>query len=205
MEHHFTSGVSNYTIQCVRGKVVGKDKNFETKVSGGGGGGYTHKGTGGTAPVVITSRTVIHDKIYLEHENGKQKALELTDWDVACLSGHDLMAVWLLRDTSGVGPYVAMKNFTTEGELFNNGAIRHLADQHYKWLRASSGSSGTGRVIIGVGIVAACVLLYNIGGQILLVLGVAALIAYEFVTRSKTEKVAKAIKQELKQFLNTQN
>jgi len=46
------------------GIVAEAGKNMETIVSGGGGGGYSYQGTGGSAPVTITSRTVIHDQFF---------------------------------------------------------------------------------------------------------------------------------------------
>lgn len=51
----------DYDLQSTTGKVWGSGKNMETRVSGGGGGGYTNRGTGYTAPVSITSKTIVHD------------------------------------------------------------------------------------------------------------------------------------------------
>lgn len=125
----FTVGKHNYTIYYSKGQVAGKDKNFETQVYGGGGGGGSYQGTGGSAPISIGSRTVIHDKIYLKQENGKEEVVELTDWDVACREGHELMVMWLIRSGNQRGPYVAIKNFTTDQFNVKESAIIKLAGQ----------------------------------------------------------------------------
>ena len=115
-------GNSVCTIYYTKGKVVGRDKNFETKVYGGG--GATYRGTGGA--VSISSTTYIHDKIYLEHENGKQTAIELTDWDIACLEGHEMLAFWLIKEGDETGPYVGIKNLTTDDIRFKKKKIKDM-------------------------------------------------------------------------------
>lgn len=125
----FTVGKHTYTIYYSKGQVAGKDKNFETQVYGGGGGGGSYQGTGGSAPISISSRTVIHDKIYLKQENGKEEVVELTNWDVACREGHELMVMWLIRSGNERGPYVAIKNFTTNQFDLKESALLKLAGQ----------------------------------------------------------------------------
>ncbi len=65
----------NYAIHYIKGKVLGKDKHLETRVHGGGGGGFTHQGTGTSGAISISSTTIIHDKLYLEDESGREHAL----------------------------------------------------------------------------------------------------------------------------------
>lgn len=123
----FTAGKKVYTIYYTKGAVVGKEKNFETQVYGSGGGGGSYQGTGGSAPVSISSRTVIHDKIYLKEENGKERAVELTDWDIACREGHELLILWIIQEGKQRGSYAAIKNFTTEEVQYDENLIERLA------------------------------------------------------------------------------
>lgn len=118
----FKAGNSTCTIYYTKGKVAGKDKNFETKVYGGG--GTTYHGTGGS--VSISSTTSIHDKIYLEHENGTQTTVELMNWDIACLEGHEILAFWLIKEGNERGPYVAIKNLTTDDVRFGKKKIEDM-------------------------------------------------------------------------------
>lgn len=98
-EHHF-----------FRGRVVGATKQLETKVSGGGGGGSTFRGTGYTAPVTINSTTVTHDMVHLADEDGMEHALRLQNWDLSVRESHQLTAVWLIKKGKRNGPYVAIHN-----------------------------------------------------------------------------------------------
>lgn len=70
-----------YEHNFFRGAVVGANKQLETKVHGGGGGGSTYRGTGYTAPVRISSTTTTHDLIHLADESGTEHALRLQNWD----------------------------------------------------------------------------------------------------------------------------
>ncbi|MEI9957377.1 MAG: hypothetical protein WDM90_14040 [Ferruginibacter sp.] len=195
----FVAEKSNYTIYYAKGKVAGKDKHLETIISGSGGGGGSYQGTGGTAPISISSRTVIHDKIFIEHENGKQTAVELTGWDIACLQGHELLAAWIIKNNEEKGPYVAIKNFTTDDEQISAKKIKELADHHYK---INSPQLGCLLILVGIGIIGG--LLYYIGGGILLAVGMAVLIGLEMNIREKSKKTEGIITKELRQFLKAQ-
>jgi len=194
----FTAGKFNYTIYYAKGKVVGKDKNFETKISGGGGGGGTYQGTGGTAPISISSRTVIHDKIYLQHEHGKETSIELTDWDVACREGHEMLFAWIIKDKNERGPYVALKNFTTDDQELNSKKIKELADHHLEINTLGSCLLAL-LVVFSVGTV-----LYFIGGFTLILLGIVGIVFFEISIRTKSKNAATVIKQQLNQFLDSQ-
>lgn len=109
-----------YEVHSVTGKVAAANKQLETKVHGGGGGGYTNQGSGYTAPVTISSTTITHDDIYLVDTNGKEHAIRLQNWDVACREGHELDAVWLIKKGKNEGPYVALRNKTLNQTNWNN-------------------------------------------------------------------------------------
>lgn len=119
-------GGRNYGIYYMEGTVLGKEKHLETKVSGGGGGGATYNGTGGNAPISISSRTIIHDKVYLDLGNGKEQVLEVEDWDIACREGHKMIAVWIIKQGEERGPYIAMANGTTDEVFVSRSSIEKI-------------------------------------------------------------------------------
>lgn len=191
----FSAGRNTMTLYYDRGRVAGKDKNLETRVSGYGGGGGTYQGTGATAPVHITSTTIIHDKIYLQKEDGKERAVELTNWDVACREGHDMVVSWIIPEGKESGNYVGIKNITTGSELFNDDAIKKLADQHFiksKWLKL-------------LAVFMAAFLLYKMGKGTLLTIGIIGFIIYEIYIWNQNKKASSIIKKYLKDFLGSQN
>jgi hypothetical protein len=114
----------NYEVYFVKGKVLGKDKHLETKVSGGGGGGYSYNGRGSTAPISISSTTIVHDKIYIDLGNGKEHSIELEDWDIACREGHEMVFVWMIKQGKNVGPYIALANMVTDEIYIKKSIIR---------------------------------------------------------------------------------
>jgi len=195
----FTAGGSKFTIYYSRGKVVGKDKNFETRVSGGGG-GASYQGTGGSAPISISSTTYIHDKIYLDIGNGKETAIELTDWDIACREGHDMMVVWIIKDNNQRGKYVAVKNFTTDNLQIDNNNVEQLAGEKSGLLL----SLGCDAAIVVLLVIAGGLywLGTNIGvGAYLIPIALVGLIIYNFNKKKLIKTNTTAIKNELNSFL----
>jgi hypothetical protein len=93
-------------------------KNMETKVSGEGGGGATYQGTGGTAPVTITSRTVVHDQLFLVNLEGKERAFQLQDFNLAARKGNQLTVFWGIKAGEKSGHYFAVKNHSTDQEFY---------------------------------------------------------------------------------------
>lgn len=192
----FSAGRNKMTIYYDRGKVAGKDKHLETIVSGSGGGGGTYPGTSTTAPInmKITSRTVIHDKIYLQKEDGKERAVELTDWDVACHEGNDMLVTWIIPDGKERGDYVAIKNITTDSELFNDAAVKNVANQHFIKITLL-------RWVIAIVVM---IILYNAAGGSLGTLWVAAFVAYEIYIYTKNKQATTIVKKYLKELLDSQ-
>lgn len=191
----FSAGRNTMTIYYDRGRVAGKDKNMETRVSGSGGGGGAYQGTGATASVHITSTTIIHDKIYLQKEDGKERAVELTNWDVACREGHDMVVAWIIPEGKENGDYTAIKNITTGSELYDNEVIRGLGNQHLI-------KKGILRFLVAVVLL---IILYNMGGSTLVGLGVVAYIVYEIFMNAQNKQAAAVIKKNLEALMNTQN
>jgi hypothetical protein len=116
-----------YDHRFFRGTVVGATKQLETKVTGGGGGGSTYRGTGYTAPVQINSTTVTHDMVHLSDGNGSEHALRLQNWDLSVRESHLLTAVWLVKKGRKKGPYVAIHNHSLNETDYNE---KELAKMH---------------------------------------------------------------------------
>lgn len=115
--HHFVTGT-----------VANAVKQLETKVSGGGGGGYSHQGTGYTAPVQISSTTTTHDNIFLVDGAGKEHAIRLQNWDLSVRETHQLTAIWLTKGNGKGGPYVAIHNATLGETDYNE----NLLDKYHR-------------------------------------------------------------------------
>lgn len=115
--HHFVTGT-----------VASAVKQLETKVSGGGGGGYSHQGTGYTAPVQISSTTTTHDNIFLVDGTGKEHAIRLQNWDLSVRETHQLTAIWLTKRNGKGAPYVAIYNATLGETDYNE----NLLDKYHR-------------------------------------------------------------------------
>jgi hypothetical protein len=108
------------------GIVAESGKNMETRVSGGGGGGYSYNGTGSTAPVRITSHTVVHDQIFMIGPDGNEKSFQLQDFNVACRKENKLTVIWGIKKGKQTGPYIIVRNHTTGETFYNDPAISKL-------------------------------------------------------------------------------
>ena len=109
-----------YHVYEFTGKVAQSNKQLETVVSGGGGGGATYQGTGGSAPVRISSTTYTHDDIFLVNEQGQEHVMRLVDWDIATREGHIIQAIWLIPEGKDQGSYVAINNISTNTLLWGD-------------------------------------------------------------------------------------
>lgn len=125
---NLTLNNKNYELQSTTGKVLSSGKNMETKVSGGGGGGYSNRGTGYTAPVSITSKTTIHDQFFLEDANGKEHAFQLSDFNLACRDGNILTVVAAINVKKHKGPYISVINHSTDKVYFDPIALKSICE-----------------------------------------------------------------------------
>lgn len=115
-----------YEHYWVTGKVTGASKHLETRISGGGGGGYSYQGTGFSSAAPISSQTVTHDQVFLADGSGREHALKLQNWDLATREGHELTAVWVVRKGKSSGPYLAIRNHTTDDTQYNDAELAKL-------------------------------------------------------------------------------
>jgi len=175
---------AQFTINGVRGIVVGKDKNITET--------YYH--------------TAVRDKIYLALSNGKEASIELRDWDIAFREGHDMLAVWI--EGMGKSRYVAIKNFTTDKTWTSNKDIDLLANKP-KSLFATIGCLNAifllSVVLSVVAGIAYWVGSFFVGYDMATIFLPIPFILYFVIHNSKKaayEKRAAIIKQEIKNFIN---
>lgn len=112
-----------YSVYCFTGTVLESNKQMETRVTGSGGGGATYKGTGATAPVSISSTTIVHDHFFLVDETGKEIAVQLQNWDLALRTGHVLQLIWVIAGKASHGPYVVVENKNLQEVNFNDAQL----------------------------------------------------------------------------------
>lgn len=89
----FNIGSETLWYGVEQAKVIQIDSNSETVVTGGGGGGTSYNGTGVTSSVYISSTTINKQAVYLEDASGKQFVVNLTDWNISALQGHELVLI----------------------------------------------------------------------------------------------------------------
>jgi hypothetical protein len=120
------SSTSAFDLHHFSGIVEESGKNMETRVSGGGGGGATYQGTGGSAPISITSTTVIHDQLFLTNSEGKERSFQLQDFNLACRKGNKVSVLWGIKKGNSKGSYLAVKNHSTEQLFFDEGEVSKM-------------------------------------------------------------------------------
>jgi hypothetical protein len=135
-----------YEVHSLQGRVAAATKHLETRVHGGGGGGYTHQGSGYTAPVTVSSTTVTHDQIFVIEPNGREHALRLENWNISTREGHELVAVWLIKKGKASGPYVVIQNRTLNETQYNDQELEKLCRP--SWLYPLGGMLA-GWVVLG--------------------------------------------------------
>jgi len=175
MDQIIKVGRREFTIYHFTGKVASASKNLETKVSGSGGGGGSYQGTGYSAPVRISSTTVVHDQLFLVDKEGHEKALQLQDFNLACREGNIVTASWAIQVGSNEGPYFAITNHSTDQQFINDKIVRKIVNFGTK-----KGGVAMGCLLILAFFVVAIYLCYKFPILIVAVLGF--IIYFNFVT-----------------------
>lgn len=121
-----TLNEKEYQLYWVSGKVAETNKNMETRVHGGGGGGYVHQGSGYSAPVSISSTTIVHDQVFLVDDKGGEHSLRLQNWDISCRSGHELTAFSIAGKGEKNATYFIIINHTLGQRFFNDDQLRKI-------------------------------------------------------------------------------
>jgi len=107
--------IGNHALYQVTGTVKGQGKFSTTHVSGGG------SVSQGSGSVSVYSSTTIHNDIFLVDSAGKEHSIQVSDFNVACLEGHVLTAIWAIQQGKERGPYIMVLNHST------NRKYRHIA------------------------------------------------------------------------------
>lgn len=121
-----TAATKQYNLYWTAGKVADTGKNMETIVRGSGGGGSSYNGYGHTAPVNISSSTVIHDQIFLVDKSGQEHAFQLQGFNVACRSDNEISVVWAIRGGASKGPYIIVYNYTTRSAFYDDSSLNKV-------------------------------------------------------------------------------
>lgn len=119
-------GSRQYELYWLTGAVLSASKNLETKVSGGGGGGYVNQGSGYVAPVSIKSTTTVHDQLFLADKSGTEHAYQLQGFDLACRESNQVTVAWAMKPGAKQGPYVLVYNHATKKPSFNDSSLKDL-------------------------------------------------------------------------------
>lgn len=156
------------------GTVSGATTWSETHVSGGGGGGYMHNGSGHVSSTSISSTVRERQRFFLVEPDGDET--EFNDTGLAVRDGQTVTVVYCGHKADQVGWPTAYYNHPTRAQS--------TAVGHVKWLTGKGGGGAAVRVIVAVvaGFVAqfiAALVLGAVGGSTLgilswLVLPVAA-------------------------------
>ena len=187
-------GKTNFEFQSLRGEVAGASKWSTTHVSGGGGGGYVHQGTGYSATAPVTSTTTEHDQFFVRRSDGKETPMRLSDAKLALRDGQDVSLVWGIPAGKNEGAYVAVMNHTT-GQLTplhkGIGQICKLSGAEFSQIALWS-------IIIAAGF--GLLILFNIS-KILGVAGIAGLLYWGNLRNQKHWQRVELINEAVKQLI----
>jgi hypothetical protein len=102
------------TLYTERGEVAGASKWSTMEISGGGGSGYVHQGTGYSSTAPVRSRTTEHDQFFVRTAAGKEIPVRVQNVNVALRDGQDLSVFWAVGAGRESGPFLAFHNHTTD-------------------------------------------------------------------------------------------
>ena len=130
MERTISVNGINYRLESITGKVLATTKSMETSVQGSvsGGGGRLREGSGklSTVELNLASTTIVHDQFFLEDDAGREHSFQLQGFNVACRPGNSLTVTAAFEPGKQRGPYVAVRNNSTQNHFINEKALRSL-------------------------------------------------------------------------------
>jgi hypothetical protein len=172
---------TTYNLQATTGKVLSTNKNLETKVSGGGGGGFARRGSGFNSPVRITSTTTVHDQIFIEDKNGKEHSFQLSGYDLAARENNTLSVLAAFKENKDSGTYFAVINHSTDKIYYKDLSVKSLCGPN-KF------------ILMGIAVIAFFIgfNLFSSKFIIAMMLIVVGLLIYYFVTLAKNTKILKS-------------
>ncbi len=79
-------------------------------------------------PVVVTvqSTSAIYNRLFIADHKGCQHALQLSDFDIVCKEGDELVAVWAIKKGNTRGPFIALKNISAGQSFFSNRQLMNM-------------------------------------------------------------------------------
>jgi hypothetical protein len=106
------------------GKVLSSKKDKETVISS------QTMGTGNNRQTAVSSTTVDHHEIFMVDANGKERSVQLQDFDFPLREGNTLSLVWLIKEGDERGPYIHARNHSTDevNQIYEN----NIADSFRK-------------------------------------------------------------------------
>ena len=96
------------TLYSFTGKVTSTQKSKEQVISS------QTMGTGNNRQTAVTSTTIEHHEFFLADANGKEKSVQLVDFDFPLREGQTLSMVWGIPEDTDRGPYILARNHSTD-------------------------------------------------------------------------------------------
>lgn len=125
-----TVAIGNRVIELhvVSGDVLESRTWTSTEVSGGGGSGYAHQGSGYSTTTPVSSTTTTHEQTFLRRSDGHEFVVELRDeLRIATRPGNHVSFVLGILRGKDRGPYVAAYNHATGHASYDLKQIGELA------------------------------------------------------------------------------
>jgi len=108
-----------YEFYYLKGMVMEVQSRSETSISSTGG-NYNN-------PVNIKSTTTVTNTIFLKDSTGTEHEIRLTNWNFACRRDNILALVWVMPQGAKWGPYVAVKNLSTNKVAYNERELKKVS------------------------------------------------------------------------------
>jgi hypothetical protein len=108
-----TFGSRRIAIHGMSGEVMDTQKWTTTEISGGGGEGVIHNGSGYIQHEEVKSKTTTHDQIIIRTADGEEESLKVEDMHLVVRRGHWVSLIWAIVGRRKDGPFVAVFNHNT--------------------------------------------------------------------------------------------
>jgi hypothetical protein len=122
------AGGHKYNVHTFTGRLLDPTTRGETLVSGSSYvSGYVYEGTGSiSGGGRVTSRTIVHDQFFIEDAEGRQRAFQMQNLNLAVSENHIVSVIWAIRPSKKTGPYIAVRNHTTNTLTYHDAGIKLL-------------------------------------------------------------------------------
>jgi hypothetical protein len=97
-------------LHSASGVIVGEKKWTTTTISGGR---TMQDGSGYVTQTPIQSATTTHDQLLVRVEDGSERAVQVTNANLAVREGHRVSLIWGISRGKATGPYVGIYNHDT--------------------------------------------------------------------------------------------